>query len=118
MVGFVVRRLFQTIIVVIIVSILVFAVMRILPGDALVLYIGEDEIQNYSPEQLQEVRHELGIDGPIFTQYINWVSGFAHGDFGTSIAFRSPIVDYIKQRLRPLKHPRRRACPDKSLLFW
>ena len=96
---FLIQRLFQTLIVVIIVSIIIFGAMRILPGDPILIYIPEEQLYQYSPEQIEELRHELGLDRNIAVQYIDWIGGIVRGDFGESPVYKAPAGDVIFRRL-------------------
>jgi peptide/nickel transport system permease protein len=97
--GYLLRRFIHTIFVLIIVSIMVFLVMRILPGDPVYLYIGEEQCANYTPQEIEKVRHELGLDRPLAIQYLSWIGGVTQGDFGISLVFHTPIIDEITKRL-------------------
>ena len=52
---------------------------------------------NATPEMIEQVRIEMGLDGSFFERYINWVKGFFNGDFGSSIATYHPISEDIAQ---------------------
>ena len=83
MVVFIVRRLVQTLAVLIIVSILSFLLLHLLPGDPVASMLGQDA----KPADVEQLRHELSLDKPITIQYINWITGVFHGDLGKSINF-------------------------------
>jgi peptide/nickel transport system permease protein len=82
------------IIVLFIVTIIVFLLMQLVPGDPARSMLG----LGASEEQVEALRHELGLDRPIIVQYGNWLSGIIHGDLGYSIKYRvsvsSLIADY------------------------
>lgn len=99
MVNFLISRLFQTVIVVFIVSIIIFISMRILPGDPVLIYINESNLYQYSQQEIEEIRHEYGLDRSLPVQYINWVGGMLHGDFGTSPIYQMPVLDILSQRI-------------------
>jgi peptide/nickel transport system permease protein len=88
MTAYIVRRLGLGLIVLVMVTILVFTVMRLLPGDPIILYLGQNDLSNFTEEQINEFRHEFGLDRPLVVQYYNWVSGTLHGDFGISIFYK------------------------------
>jgi peptide/nickel transport system permease protein len=96
---FLFRRLIQTVFVLIFVSILVFLIMRILPGDPALLSFSEEQLRSLTPEILQQTRHELGLDRPLAVQYFTWVNGLLHADFGTSIMYHSPVWNEVAQRM-------------------
>jgi peptide/nickel transport system permease protein len=93
------RRALQALLVIIIVSISVFLVMRFLPGDPVMLYIGFEEFHSITPERIEEVRHELGLDKSLPAQYYDWVVDIFHGDLGTSYSYRDPVWDIFARRL-------------------
>ncbi len=97
--AFIVRRLLQTFLVLIIVSLLVFFMMRFLPGDPILLYLTEGQLMTFTPEDIEAVRHEFGLDAPIVVQYFHWVNGLLHGDLGISVFYRIPVMDEIARRL-------------------
>ena len=92
------QRLFQAIIVVILVSMVVFAVMRLLPGDP-VLVLSGIGIEGLSPKEAAELRHKLLLDRPLYYQYGHWVLNLLQGDWGTSTRTHMPIWTEITTRL-------------------
>ena len=66
-----------------------FMMIRLVPGDPIEVRRGERGI---SPERLAELRHEMGLDQPIWKQFLDYVWGILHGDFGTSIVSKTPIL--------------------------
>lgn len=84
-----------------IVTILVFAVLRVVPGDPAVLILGGEEgDDDYTQEQLDALRAKLGTDKPIYIQYFRWVGNMLKGDFGTSYFYEGDkVIDDIKFRL-------------------
>jgi peptide/nickel transport system permease protein len=96
---FIVHRLIQSFIVLVLVSIIVFLAIRLLPGDPIRLVVSSDNAQSYSEAQIEELRHEFGLDKPLPVQYFNWVGGLFHGDMGTSIFTRAPVSAEIFRRL-------------------
>ncbi len=75
---------------------LVFIVLRILPGDPVLAVLGT---KNIPPEQLEQIRHNLGLDKPYIVQYFEYLWNVLHGDFGTSmiISGRSITVDLLER---------------------
>jgi len=71
----------------IVVSLIVFAVTQVLPGDAATMLLGE----NATPAALAAVRDRLGLDAPIWVQYGHWLAGVVQGDFGTSLRTGQPV---------------------------
>jgi peptide/nickel transport system permease protein len=76
----VLRRFGLLLVTVVLTSVLVFVLLRLLPGD-LAKVIGGTEA---TPEQIAAIRTELGLDHPLVRQYLDWMSGILHGDFGSS----------------------------------
>jgi peptide/nickel transport system permease protein len=95
---YIIRRLFLGIVVLFVVSILVFIMMRWLPGDPLRTVLGED-YANYSQEELEVFRHDLGLDEPLIAQYFDWIGSVVKGDFGESIFYQTPVSEMIRERL-------------------
>jgi peptide/nickel transport system permease protein len=94
------RRLLATIPVLLVTSIILFVIMRILPGDPIIMIAGEAQA-DISPETLESLRREWDLDKPIYLQYLTWASKFLHGDFGRSIRSRQPVADILVPRLLP-----------------
>jgi peptide/nickel transport system permease protein len=69
--------------------------VRLTPGDPALAVAGE----NASPEQVQEVRHELGLDQPLLQQFRTYVSDVLHGDLGTSFQFHAPVSDLLSEAI-------------------
>ncbi len=72
------------------VSIVAFSFIRLLPGDPILLLAGE---RGVSPARYQELQAAYGFDKPIFLQYFNYVLDLLHGDFGTSLVTKRPVLD-------------------------
>ena len=94
------RRIAATIPIVFVTSVFVFAVMRLLPGDPVQMIAGEAQ-SDISPEVLERLRREHGLDRPIYVQYATWIRKIATGDFGRSIRSRQPVADILLPRLLP-----------------
>ena len=91
---FIVRRIAQTIPVVIGVTILVFSLMHLIPGDPAQIIAGESA----QPEQVEQMRERLGLNDPIPVQYGKFLANIAQGDLGQSIRSNRPVLDEIKYR--------------------
>jgi peptide/nickel transport system permease protein len=104
MVEYAIRRILQMILVLLIVTIGVFMVMRLLPGDPIMIYITTQNVQTISQEQIENVRHEYGLDKPAIVQYFSWLGDVVTGDLGKSIINGSKVIDDIKQRLPVTLH--------------
>jgi peptide/nickel transport system permease protein len=92
MTTYIIRRLLTAVLVIVLVSMAVFFVMHLLPGDPLMIYLGNMDVGDKSQQILQELRHELGLDKPLLLQYVSWMAGIFHGDFGTSAIYREKVA--------------------------
>jgi peptide/nickel transport system permease protein len=79
------------------VVLIVFLVMRVIPGDAAVMMSGAGS-GVVSQEELQQVRHQFGIDRPLVVQFADWAGHIARLDFGTSLRTGSPVIEDIGRR--------------------
>lgn len=97
---YVARRLLIAIPTLFAVSILIFVLMRILPGDPLVSFLGLElnQIQQITEEQRNALLAELGMDRPWVAQYASWMGGVLHGDLGKSFLRDDAIAGVIAQR--------------------
>jgi peptide/nickel transport system permease protein len=97
---YVVRRLFLFIPTLIGASILIFVLMRLVPGDIaeILVYQTGSESSAVQQKQIQKIRQELGLDRPVVVQYLAWVGAAARGDFGQSYAQRRPVSDILRER--------------------
>jgi len=91
-------------IVLIIVTAIVFILVRMLPGDPILIYLTQQDVESLSVEQVAKIRHELGLDRPLVVQYVDWVGGIARGDFGNSVIRSTPVILDVKQRLPVTLH--------------
>jgi len=84
-----------------IVTVLVFGILRIIPGDpALLILGGEEGDDDFTQEQLADLRAKLGTDKPIYVQYMVWVGKMLKGDFGTSYFYEGDkVIDDVLSRL-------------------
>jgi peptide/nickel transport system permease protein len=99
MTTYIIRRLLLTLFVLVMVTLIVFFAMRLLPGDPLVIYVGQSQqFASMSEEGLEKLRHQFGLDRPVMIQYLNWVYGVVRGDFGNSIFYTQPVGRLILER--------------------
>ncbi|MCA0433184.1 MAG: ABC transporter permease subunit [Proteobacteria bacterium] len=89
MIWFLLRRLALTVPTFIMLMFVTFMMIRLVPGDPIEVRRGERGI---TPERLEQLRHEMGLDQPIWKQFLDYVWGLLHGDFGTSIVSKTPIL--------------------------
>mgnify|MGYP006217713717 CR=1 FL=1 len=71
------------------VGVVIFCLLRVVPGDPIEVRVGERGI---SPERLEQLRHEMGLDQPVWKQFLDYANALLHGDFGTSIVSKSPVL--------------------------
>jgi len=98
--AYLVRRVGQAIVVLILVTFIVFALMRLLPGDPILVYVSQDEWSRItSHEEIDALRHEYGTDRPIIVQYVDWLWGVVRGDLGESIFLGTEVKEEIGRAL-------------------
>jgi peptide/nickel transport system permease protein len=95
MTRYLLTRLWQSAITLILASLVVFIGVRQLPGDPALAMAGEEA----SPERLAEIRTQLGLDDSLLTQYVNFVGNMLRGDFGQSTRTGTPVTDLIATTL-------------------
>ena len=99
MIAYLIRRLMLGVIILLLVTLLVFLAMRLLPGDPLIIFISQSQVEIYSPERLTELRHEYGLDRSLPMQYISWISNILRGDMGKSINLGRDVGYLISTKL-------------------
>jgi peptide/nickel transport system permease protein len=95
LITFVLRRLAIAIPTLLLVSIMVFGLLKLLPGDPAVALAGEER----DPAVIEYLRVKYSLDQPVPVQYVRWLGGIVQGDFGLSIRTRLPIGEIIVQKL-------------------
>jgi peptide/nickel transport system permease protein len=95
---YILRRLIQSVFVIILVTFLVFIVIRLLPGDPILIYLSQQEVDTLNVEQLEKIRAEFGLDKPLPEQYFNWINNMFHGDLGISLLYREKVSTLIAER--------------------
>jgi len=99
MTTYIIRRLILGIFILIIVTLIVFFAMRLLPGDPLVIFMGQQASSgSMSAEQMESLRHEYGLDKPVMMQYFNWLGGLLRGNLGTSIYYHEDVGKLLANR--------------------
>lgn len=93
---YIVRRILIMIPVLIGVSIIVFSLMHLTPGDPVQIMLGDMAPQ----AQIEQMRESLGLNDPLYTQYFTFIRNTLLGDFGTSIYFDRPVIDLIRERIK------------------
>ena len=97
MFAFILKRMAAALPVMAVVAAVVFAILRLTPGDPAAILAGDSA----TPEQLDAIRKNLGLDQPIYLQFIQWIGHLLQGDFGTSLLSGTPVVEMIGQRMGP-----------------
>lgn len=92
---FLFRRTLGFVLTLFAVSVVVFAVMNVLPGDPALTILGLDATE----DALAALREQLGLNDPLLTRYVHWVWNALHGDFGISHSFGIPVAGLIGERL-------------------
>jgi peptide/nickel transport system permease protein len=92
---FLLRRLLGLAAMLVAASLVVFVVMNVLPGDPALVMLGTGA----TPETLAALRHQMGLDLPLWEQYLRWAWGLLRGDFGISYTYQSPVSALIAARL-------------------
>ncbi len=93
MLTFILRRLFQTIVVIIILSYVCFGLMTLMPGDPVELMISANP--RITQEDVIRLRDFYGLDQPVYKRYFNWVKDIAQGDIGYSRTYRIPVMEMM-----------------------
>ncbi|MEO8302906.1 MAG: ABC transporter permease [Betaproteobacteria bacterium] len=93
---FVVRRLALLVLTLFAVSVLIFSITQLLPGDVATMILG----MQATPQDLATLRAQLGLDQPAIVQFGRWLAGILQGDLGTSTRFQRPVIDIIGPPLR------------------
>ena len=97
MLGYALQRLLLTIPVLLGMSVIVFAVIALIPGDPATAILGSFA----TPENVARLNRELGLDRPLPVQYLTWLGGVLQGDLGQSYSLDRPVVDEVLERLGP-----------------
>jgi peptide/nickel transport system permease protein len=97
MLGYLVRRLLATIPVIGMVAFFVFSLLYLTPGDPAAVIAGDIA----TVDDIERIRHKLGLDQPLLTRFWSWASAVLHGDLGISIFTNLPVTQLIGQRVEP-----------------
>jgi peptide/nickel transport system permease protein len=97
MAGYIFNRILATIPVMGVVALIVFFLLRLSTGDPAVIMAGDAA----SPAQLEQMRHQMGLDRPIAVQFVFWISQLFAGDFGLSLHSKIPVGEMIASRVGP-----------------
>ena len=94
-IGLVAGRILLSVLTLLIVSLIVFAVLEVLPGDVASRILGRDA----TPEALELLRAKLGLNDPAPVRYLHWLGGLLSGDFGQSLVSSRPVTDILAPRI-------------------
>jgi peptide/nickel transport system permease protein len=95
MTTYVLRRLLLMLPVAFLVTVGVFMLIHLTPGDPALILLGEDR----SPQAIAQIHQQLGLDKPLYVQYVIWIGRLAHGDLGRSVTTNQPVATAIGERL-------------------
>ena len=98
MIRYLLRRILLMAPTLVIVTFLVFLLLYLSPGDPVLMLVPIDEIGQMSDEELDQLRHKLGLDRPIYVQYADWLVHVLQGDLGRSIHQRRPVSALLAAR--------------------
>lgn len=101
MLSYVARRLVYMLLTLVLLSVVVFLIIQLPPGDYLTTYIAALEAQGafVTPEEEEALRRYYGIDGTVFEQYVRWIWRFVRGDMGRSFEWGRPVSELLRERL-------------------
>ncbi len=97
MTAYIVRRLLSMFVVMTFVAMFVFLLLHLAPGDPAAIIAGD----NASPDNIAQIRTALGLDEPIWKQFLVWIGSLAQGDLGRSMFWNEPVLTLIGQRAEP-----------------
>src|SRR5690625_4841003 len=95
MLQYMLRRLLALIVILLGVSVIVFLLVHLAPGDPVLMMLGEDA----TAEEVARIRALMGFDQPLHIQYLRWLGNALQGDLGTSIRQRLPVTELIWERM-------------------
>jgi peptide/nickel transport system permease protein len=105
MATYLIRRVLWALVILIMLTLLVFFAMRLLPGDPIIIYVGQSQgLVNMDPEALAELKAQFGLDKPIMVQYFNWVGGIFRGDLGKSLYYHDKVTTLLGKRMPVTLH--------------
>lgn len=96
--GYVLRRVVASVGLLAISSVVIFCLMRVIPGDPTITKLGANPT-NVDPRALRALRHQLGLDQSLFHQYIHWIGGILHGNLGSSYYSQFPVTTLVSERI-------------------
>ncbi|KFZ81077.1 peptide ABC transporter permease [Amycolatopsis sp. MJM2582] len=97
MTGLLLRRLRDLVIILVIVGTMMFFVIRLIPGDPAQAILGPTA----RPSDVDALRESMGLNGPLWEQYLTWAGNVLHGDFSTSITYHAPVLGVVADHILP-----------------
>jgi peptide/nickel transport system permease protein len=97
--AYIIRRLLLGILVLVLVSLTVFFMMRLLPGNPIYILMTAEQVTKYTDEQIDDIKHKYGLDKPLIVQYGDWMSHVLRGDLGESIIGSFEVSQEIAKRI-------------------
>jgi peptide/nickel transport system permease protein len=94
--AYIVRRLIQTVLVILLVTIITFLLMHIIPGDPVMALLSHST--SVTQEEIDALRHDLWLDRPIYIQYFHWLNNILHGNLGKSLYFGREVSSLMGER--------------------
>ncbi len=91
------QRLLQAVLVLVLASMMIFAAIRVLPGDPVLTRQGATNV--WSEEMAREMRHKFGLDKPLYIQYVDWMAGALRGDFGISYFNQFSVTELVERKV-------------------
>ena len=90
------RRLAAAVPLLLLISIAIFGLLHLVPGGPLAVYLANPDVR---PEDLERLKRALGLDQPVWRQYVSWLVGFVSGDWGYSYSDGRPVLERVRERL-------------------
>lgn len=97
---FIIKRIGTTLILLVVISMFIFGIIQLMPGDAVDMMLGGIALDSLGEETVETLRRQLGLDLPVYKQYFNWITGVLRGDMGTSLIMKAPVGPIILSRLK------------------
>jgi len=97
MIGYILRRLLQTIPVMLVVAVFIFLMLRLTPSDPAAIIAGD----NANADQVAQIRRQLGLDLPMLQQFVIWIGKVLTGDLGESFFFKKTVAALVGERIEP-----------------
>jgi ABC-type dipeptide/oligopeptide/nickel transport systems, permease components len=95
MLYYIARRLSLMILILFLVSVIVFALINVLPGDPALLILGQEA----TPDALANLRQSMGLNDPLYLQYLHWLGGVLQGNLGYSVADHTPVMNILMSKI-------------------